>query len=303
MADFFARFTSYGFLVVAFGTMILATASAMIGTISVLKGQSLIGDAISHSAWPGIVLAFMIFNTREPLILTLGALISGGFAFYLIQVLHRNSKVSLDTLMAIILSSMFGLGMVLKTYIDSGKFTNASQAGLNHYIFGQAAYLMIKDVYLIAIVSIISLLLLLIFYKEIKAYVFDSVHAHTIGIKPSFFYGILLVMTMALISVGMKVVGAILISSMLIAPGITGLMWSNRFGHTLIIAGVVGAISALIGTYMSTYLRGFSTGPTIILIMSVVCVVSLLLSPKGIIRTIIKRKRNRKKLLEGGGND
>lgn len=299
---FIETISSYEFLVVAFGTMILAAASAMVGTISVLKEQSLIGDAISHSAFPGIVIAFILFNAKDPLILTMGAMVSGGLAFFIIQALHHGSKVGLDTLMAVVLSSMFGLGMALKTFIDSGAYTSSSQAGLNDYIFGQAAYTMKRDVYTIIIVAVISILILLLFYKEIKAFVFDPVYASTIGISSKFVYTLILIMTMALIGVGIKIVGAILISSMLIAPAVTGLMWSNRFSRVIIIAAITGIVSAFFGTYFSTTIRGFSTGPTIIVIMSAICLISILVSPKGLISTVIKRNENRRVLQGKGGN-
>lgn len=288
---------SYDFLVVAFATMTLAIATAMVGTISVLKEQSLIGDAISHSAFPGIIIAFILFNTKEPVILTLGAMVSGAIAFFMIQALHHNSKVSLDTLLAIVLSSMFGLGMALKALIDSGQYTTTSPAGLSDYIFGQAAYTMIKDVYLIIIVATIAICLLLLFFKEIKLFIFDSTYANTIGIKSSYIYALILIMTMALISVGIKIVGAILISSMLIAPAVTGLMWSRKFTHVLLIAAFTGMTSALIGSFLSLTINGFSTGPTIIVVMSILCVLSVLFSPRGIISNLIMRNRSKKALL------
>ena len=140
--------TNYSFLVVAAGTVVLAIASGMVGTVSVLKGQSLIGEAIGHSAFAGIVISFMLFQQRSPILLALGAFISGMVAFFSIQIIGKNSKIELDSVLALVLSSFFGLGMVLKSYIQGNhQFSNASQAGLQNYIFGQAAYLMRNDVY------------------------------------------------------------------------------------------------------------------------------------------------------------
>ena len=228
--------TSYTFIIVGSGTFLLAAIAGAVGCITVLKGQSLIGDAIGHAAFPGIVLSFMLFMQREPVLLTLGAVVSS-------------------------------------------------------YIFGQAAYIMKDDVKLIVYVGIPMLVLLILFYKEIKVFLFDEIYASTIGIKTVLLYGIILVMTMGIIATGLKLVGAILISSLLIIPAITALQWSDKFGWVLIIAGVVGGVSALIGTYISTAYEGMSTGATIILIMGSLAIISLVIGPHGMIKNLRMRRQ------------
>ena len=289
--------TQYSFVVVAIGTMLLAMATGIIGTISILKGQSLIGDAVGHAALPGIILAFMISGKKSSLLLMVGAIIAGVVAFILIQTISEISKIEADTAMAIILSAMFGLGMVLKSYIQgNAKYSKASQSGLASYIFGQAAYILREDVIIIFTVSLISLVLFIIFYKEIKVYVFDAVYAYTIGINSKLLSLLIMIMTMILIAAGLKAVGAILISSMLITPAITGLQWSNKYEIVLVIAAVMGAVSAFIGTLISTIVKGFSTGPSIILIMSLLALLSVLFSPKGVIRMLINRAEIKKEV-------
>lgn len=285
---------SYSFLVVAIGTVILAAAAGMVGTFSVLKGQALIGDAVSHSAFPGIVIAFMLFKTKDPMLLSAGAIISGAVSFAIIQAVHHRSKVSLDTVLAIVLSSFFGMGMALMTYVDGKVYEGTNRAGISDYIFGQAAYTMKSDVYMIIAVSALAIFLLILFYKELKIFVFDSEYAATMGFRPRAIYAILLIMTMVLIGVGMKIVGSILIASMLIAPGVTGLLWSKKLSVVLIIAAAVGAVSAFFGTLISIMHKGFSTGPSIIVVMSSICLVSLLISPEGLISTALNRAKNKK---------
>ena len=288
--------TSYSFIIVGSGTFLLAAIAGAVGCITVLKGQSLIGDAIGHAAFPGIVLSFMLFMQREPVLLTLGAVVSGTTAFILIQVIKENSKLKLDAILAVVLSSFFGVGMVLKSHIQGNStYKDAAQSGLSSYIFGQAAYIMKDDVKLIVYVGIPMLVLLILFYKEIKVFLFDEIYASTIGIKTVLLYGIILVMTMGIIATGLKLVGAILISSLLIIPAITALQWSDKFGWVLIIAGVVGGVSALIGTYISTAYDGMSTGATIILIMGSFAIISLVTGPHGMIKNLRMRRH--------GGND
>ena len=286
--------TQYSFIVVAIGTMLLAMATGIVGTISILKGQSLIGDAVGHASLPGIILAFMISGRKSSLILMLGAIVAGIVAFLLIQIISEGSKIEADTAMAVILSAMFGMGMVLKSYIQGNqKIQGASQSGLASYIFGQAAYILREDVYIILTVSIISLALFILFYKEIKVYVFDMVYAYTIGINSRLTSLLIMIITMILIAAGLKAVGAILISSMLITPAVTGLQWSNSYEKVLVIAAVTGAVSAFLGTFISSGVKGFSTGPSIILIMSVIALFSVLFAPRGIVRMLLNIRKMR----------
>lgn len=286
--------TQYSFIVVAIGTMLLAMATGIVGTISILKGQSLIGDAVGHASLPGIILAFMISGRKSSLILMLGAIVAGIVAFLLIQIISEGSKIEADTAMAVILSAMFGMGMVLKSYIQGNpEYQGASQSGLASYIFGQAAYILREDVYIILAVSVISLALFIVFYKEIKVYVFDMVYAYTIGINSRLTSLLIMIITMILIAAGLKAVGAILISSMLITPAVTGLQWSKSYEKVLVIAAVTGAVSAFLGTFISSAVKGFSTGPSIILIMSVIALFSVLFAPRGIVRMLLNIRKMR----------
>lgn len=286
--------TQYSFIVVAIGTMLLAMATGIVGTISILKGQSLIGDAVGHASLPGIILAFMISGRKASVILMIGAIVAGIVAYILIQIISESSKIEADTAMAVILSAMFGMGMVFKSYIQGNpKYQGASQSGLASYIFGQAAYILKEDVYIILTVSIISLVLFVIFYKEIKVYVFDTVYAYTIGINSRLLGLLVMIITMILIAAGLKAVGAILISSMLITPAVTGLQWSKNYEKVLLVAAITGAVSAFAGTFISSVIKGFSTGPSIILIMSIIALLSVLFAPRGIIRMLINRRKMR----------
>ena len=273
----------YSFIVVALGTMCLAMSTGIVGTISILKRQSLIGDAVGHASFPGIVLAFIIAGRKDSLTLMSGAIIAGVCAFFIIQYIVNSSKLEADTTMAVILSAMFGFGMVLKSYIQGNPSFSGSQAGLANYIFGQAAYMLKEDVIIIFSVSIVSILLFLIFFKEIKIHVFDEAYAETLGIKKNIISVLIIIITMLLIAAGLKAVGVVLISSMLITPGVIGMQWSKRYESVLIIAAISGALSALIGTSVSTLVKGMSTGPSIILCMTAIAFLSVLCGPYGII--------------------
>ncbi|PMB84562.1 metal ABC transporter permease [Dolosicoccus paucivorans] len=283
---------SYSFLLIALATFLLASSTGMIGTISVLKRQSLIGDAIGHAAYPGIILGFMWALTKSPLALLTGAMLTGSVAFLLIQLIHHYSKLDLDAILAIVLSTFFGLGMVFKSWIQGHPiYATQSQSGLNNYIFGQAAYIMEQDVAVILCVSALTLMLFGIFYKEIKVFVFDEIYAKTLGISSSFIYFLTMIMTMSLIGVGLKLVGTILVASLLIFPTVIARQWSDRFHRVILIAGLFGGLSAVVGTYFSTAYRGLSTGPMIIVMMAVFSFISFIFAPRGLIARHLRKRK------------
>ncbi|MGP1366910.1 MAG: metal ABC transporter permease [Schwartzia sp. (in: firmicutes)] len=282
--------TNYTFQIIAFGTALLAAVAAPVGALSVYKGQSLIGDAIGHATFPGVVLAYMAFSTREPAILFVGAMAAAAATFFAIEGAHENSHVGLNANLAIFLSGFFGLGMVLKSYIQGNPaYRGASQAGLETYIFGQAAYMLEGDVLLIAGVAAAALLLLLLFYKECKVFVFDTEYAQAAGLSAGLLRVLLPLLTVAVIGVGLKAVGAILISSFLIIPCVAASQWSNDFSRVLFLSSLFGVAAAFAGTYVSTAEQGMSTGPSIILAACAIAFFSLLFGKRGILRARSRR--------------
>lgn len=282
---------SYGFWIVALGTTLLAMTAALVGALNVFRGQSLIGDAIGHAAFPGIVFAFMLFMTRSPLVLLAGAMVFGALAFSSIQFIHEHSRLKLDALLAIVLSSFFGLGMVFKSYIQGNpSYTNASQSGLQNYIFGQAAYIGREDARWIALASILCLLLLLLFYRPFKVYLFDLSFAHCLGYRPLFLNGLLLLMTILLIALGLKSVGAVLISSLLVAPIVTARLWSSRLSVCLLLSALFAGFAAFLGTTWSTLVTGLPTGAGIIVILTGFSLFSLFFAPRGLVWKRFNRK-------------
>lgn len=277
--------TSYGFLVVAVGTAVLAFGCGMVGTMSVLKGQSLIGDVLGHAAFPGVVLAFMVTRQRDLLWLFGGAVVMSIIAFSLVRLLRLVTNLPLDTNLAIVLSTFFGLGMVLKSYIQGHpEYASSAQSGLQGYIFGQAAYVMERDVWAMLIITGGICLAVMMFYPQLKLYVFDEEYAVTIGLPRHGMEALLLLLTVVVIAIGLKTVGTVLISSLLIAPSLAALQWTNRFHTTLLLAGLFGSISAVAGTYISTAYKGMPTGATIVLVLSGVVLFSVLVGPNGLRR-------------------
>ena len=279
---------SYTTQMVLLGTALLGLASGIAGTFAVLRKESLIGDGLSHAALPGVVIAFLLTGIKDIEVLIAGAALSSIAAAWLITITVENSKIKFDGALATILSAFFGLGMVLLTYLQS--LNNAGQAGLSKFIFGQAATILARDVYITSAAALIIIVLTALFWKELKLISFDVEYAKTLQIPVTFtliLYRSLLIMT---IIIGIQSVGAILISSLLIAPAVGARQWTNKLGTMCILAGLFGMVSAIGGTIWSTTVQKLPTGPAIIVILSVIVLLSLIFAPnRGILWQFRKR--------------
>ena len=268
---------SYTTQMVLLGTALLGLASGIAGTFAVLRKESLIGDGLSHAALPGVVIAFLLTGIKDIEVLIIGAALSSITAAWLITITVENSKIKFDGALATILSAFFGLGMVLLTYLQS--LNNAGQAGLSKFIFGQAATILARDVHITSAAALIIIVLTALFWKELKLISFDVEYAKTLQIPVTFtliLYRSLLIMT---IIIGIQSVGAILISSLLIAPAVGARQWTNKLGTMCILAGLFGMVSAMGGTIWSTTVQKLPTGPAIIVILSVIVLLSLMFAP------------------------
>ena len=264
----------YSFRIILIGTSLLAMISAIVGSLNVYKSQSLIGDALGHSTYPGIILSFMLSNQRNPAILLLGAMITASLSYFLIQYFNRNSKIGPDANMAICLTGLFGLGLLLKSYIQGNpSYSKASKAGLDKYIFGQAAYLMKEDIVLLAIAFLLCLFIVAFNYRDIKCYLFDKEFAHLMGINTNKLDYLILFMTILVIGLGIKTCGVILISSLLIIPTITASKLTDKFIGVLILSSLLSVLASAFGSLISTAYAGFSTGPTIILCQGIIAII------------------------------
>ena len=292
---------SYTTQMVLLGTALLGLASGIAGTFAVLRKESLIGDGLSHAALPGVVIAFLLTGIKDIEVLIAGAALSSIAAAWLITITVENSKIKFDGALATILSAFFGLGMVLLTYVQS--LNNAGQAGLSKFIFGQAATILACDVYITSAAALIIIVLTALFWKELKLISFDVEYAKTLQIPVTFtliLYRALLIMT---IIIGIQSVGAILISSLLIAPAVGARQWTNKLGTMCILAGFFGMLSAMGGTIWSTSVQKLPTGPAIIVILSVIVLLSLIFAPnRGILWQIRKNRQSKRALLSETAN-
>lgn len=286
---------NYTLFIIVLGTLFLGLVNGVLGVFTVLKKQALVGDALSHATLPGVVLAFMFTGVKDMWVLLLGASISSVVAMLLIEAIKRVSKSKDDALLSLILASFFGVGQVLLLLVQSGG--NSTASGLQNFIFGQAATMLLSDVYLIAGVALFVLLLVFLFYKELKLFVFNRDYFYSLGFSSTLMSGLLTLMTVLVVTISIRTVGVILMSAFLIAPSVSSRQWSNKLVSNLFLAGLFGMISGVGGSLISSQTTNLPTGPVIVLFLSLIVVVSLFFAPKrGIIHHAVQLRRHKRDL-------
>ena len=283
-------FSDYTTAVVVFGSALLGMVSGLLGTFSVLRRQSLIGDGVSHAALPGVVAAFLITGTKNSELLLLGALVSGLAALLLILTAAKKSKIKFDAALATVMSAFFGLGTVLLTCAQ--KLPNATQAGLHSFIYGQASSMLKRDVVIILICGIFILGAVLLLWKELKVFIFDREFAEQLGIPCKRINLILSFLTVLAVIIGIQTVGVVLMSAMLIAPAAAARQWCDKLWVMAALSAFFGGISGAAGAVTGALAEGTPTGPAIVIAASLITVLSLLFAPRrGIIYRIILRHK------------
>lgn len=285
-------FSSYIFKV-ALGSGLIGIATGLVGVFAVARQESLISDALSHASLPGICIAFMIIARKSAPLLLLGAVLSGLLAVFFIVNAVKYTKIKFDSSLALILSSFFGLGMVLLGVIQNSNYKN--QAGLDKYIFGQAAAFLKSDLDMIFIINLVVIGLVILFFKELKVFSFDANFSQTIGINPTFMQIILSFLLVLTIMGGLQTVGLILMSSLIICPATAARLLSDKLSVNLIIAVIIGFLSGVLGTLASVKFE-LPTGPCITIIAVCTVFLGLFFSPK---HGIWAEKRRLKKIRKG----
>jgi manganese/zinc/iron transport system permease protein len=269
----------YNTLVVLAGTTLLGAGAGIVGSFSVLRGRALLGDVLAHAALPGLCVAFLILRRRSLSVMLLGALISGLVSVLLMTFLRRNTRIKDDAAMGVVRSVMFGLGIVLISIVQN-TVTEGSKAGLDSYIFGKTAGMLVSDVSIIAGVSAVALIVIVLLYKELRLTSFDPDFARVQGWPATLLdllqMGLVAVMTV----VGLPAVGAVLIAAMLILPGATMRFWTDRFSTLLLGSGLLGAAIGATGTLYSAQFSHYPAGPIIILSGTIFFLISMLCAPR-----------------------
>lgn len=285
----------YTLRVVALGAATLGIVSGALGTFAVLRRQALVGDAISHAALPGIALAYLVTGSKASLALMVGAALTGFVAVLLVGAVVRTTRVKQDAALGIWLSVFFGAGLVLLTYLQSRP--DASQAGLDRFLFGQAATLLEEDVVTMAVAGGLVLLVLALLWKELKILTFDREFGASVGMRMRVVDVALTGLLVVAIVIGLQTVGAVLMAAMLVAPASAARQWTDRLGTMTILAAVFGALAGAVGAVASAEASRLPTGPTIVVVATLIVLLSFLVAPRhGLLVAALRARGARKRL-------
>ncbi len=297
MIDLITNLLSNGVVrVVLFGTLTLGLVSGTLGVFTILRKQALIGDALSHSTLPGVVLMFVFTTSKNVSVLIIGAAVSAGVAMLLMRWIKSHSILENDAILALTLSSFFGFGRFLISLVS--RYPDYSKVKLDDFIFGSAATIIERDVYTLVVVCLLVLALILLSWRHLKLATFNSDFYESLGFSSTIIEFLMAFMTILVIVVGIRTVGVILMSALLIVPGLAARQWSDRLVIFVLLAAIFGSLSALIGTiYSVTFPGGLPTGPVIVIVGTMFALVSILISPKhGLIAKELQHLTHRKNL-------
>jgi manganese/iron transport system permease protein len=279
LIDWFAVPLSYPFMQRALIVSVLVGAvCAVLSCYLVLKGWSLMGDAISHAVLPGIVVAYVL-----GLPLAIGAFAAGLSCALLTGYLKETSRVKEDTVMGIVFSGMFGFGLVIFTKVETDQH-------LLHILFGNVLGVTVRDLIETAVIAGGTLAIVLLRRRDLLLYCFDPNHARAIGLPVRVLhYGLLVLLSLTIVG-SLKAVGIILVIAMLVAPGATAYLLTDSFERMLVIATAVAVGSSALGTVASFHLDA-ATGACIVLLQAMVFVLAFLFAPKRGLVTLWRRRR------------
>jgi manganese transport system permease protein len=232
-----------------------------------LKGWALMGDAVSHAVMPGVVIAYAL-----NLPLALGAFVFGVGAVAAIGFIKAKTRIKEDTVIGLVFTGFFALGLVLVSKIKSS-------IDLTHILFGNVLGISDGDILQIIIISVITLGTIAILRKDLILFCFDATHARSIGLNTTFLYYVLLSLLSLTAVAGLQTVGIILVVAMLVTPGATAYLLSDRFDQMMLIAMASGVFSSVMGTYISYYIDG-STGGCIVVLQTLLFLVAMVFAPK-----------------------
>jgi manganese/zinc/iron transport system permease protein len=274
------------FRTVLLGTMGVGAVSGSIGCFAYLRRQSLVGDVVAHSSLLGIVLFFLISywltgeGSKSLFVLIPGAMVAGFFALGLSQWIVSCTSVRADSGLGVMLAIFFGTGIMLLRWVQKANPPIPGRRGLDSYLFGMAASMTWADLVMIAIVGVGSITIMLMLWKELKVFTFDPLLAQSLGYRTRWLEWLMIGMFVNGIVIGIQCIGVVLIIAMLVAPAAAARQWTESLESMVVLAAVIGASCAAIGTVVSALVSGVPTGPIIVLAGATFVLGSILFAPK-----------------------
>lgn len=294
----FTYFTDAVLRAPTIGCMLMCLAAALVGVIIFLRKQSLLGESLSHAAYPGVILGVIVagvFAVDEnsglsiALMIMIGAFGTALMGLWVISFLEKRLRIRSDSALCFVLSVFFGVGLTLASHVQLAYSSLYRQVQI--YLYGQAATMTDVNIVVYAILCSLIILLVVFLYKELQAMTFDRDFAKSIGVHTRAIDGCVFILIALAVVIGIRSVGVVLMSAMLIAPPAAARQYTDKMSLMLILSGVFGMVSGFLGNYLSVegslYMTAaypglrlsLPTGPMIVLVASAICLVSLLLAP------------------------
>jgi len=260
------------------GSILLGLSCGLLGSFIVVRRMALVGDALSHAVLPGVALGFLWGMTKDPVAIFIGAVSAGLVGTTVVNLLVKTTRIKADTALGLVLASFFAVGLCLLSMIQN--LPTGNKSGLDKFLFGQAAALGADDITLMAIVTVLAVGLISLFYKELLATSFDAGFAQVIGIPAEWVHhGLMLVLAAATV-IALQAVGVVLVSAMLITPAAAAYLLTDRLHRMLMMAGAFGVLAGVTGAFFSFVGRGLPTGPLMVIGASLVFAGAYLMGPR-----------------------
>jgi manganese/zinc/iron transport system permease protein len=315
VSSFWRYFTDPVLQAPTIGSMLMCLSSALVGVIVFLRKRSLLGEALSHAAYPGVVISVLFMATFFPsasdlvaIAILVGAFLTSLLALWVIEKMERKLRVQNDAALCFVLAVFFGFGILVASRIQ---FTHALwYKTVQVFLYGQAATMTDIHVVLYAILALLLTFVLIVLYRQIQMAIFDRGFSRTVGLSVASIDTLLFFLLVLAIVIGIRSVGVVLMAGMLIAPAVAARQFSHRLWAVLLFAAMIGALSGFLGNYLSVELpqwgtqRGWNwdfslpTGPMILLSASAICVLSLSFAPRnGLVSRFWRIMRFRKQCI------
>jgi manganese/zinc/iron transport system permease protein len=297
------------------GSMLMCLSSALVGVIVFLRKRSLLGEALSHATYPGVVLSVLFMAAFFPfssdfmaLAILIGAFLTSLLSLWVIEKMEHRFCVKNDAALCFVLSVFFGVGVLIASRIQ---FTHALwYKTVQIFLYGQAATMTDVHVLIYALLALLLAVVLILLYRQIEMVIFDRDFSKTVGVLIRIIDGLLFVLLVLAIVIGIRSVGVVLMAGMLIAPAVAARSLSHRLWAVFLFAAAIGALSGFLGNYLSVEIprwgirQGWDwkfslpTGPMILLSASTICLFSLLFAPKnGLVSRLLRILRFRKQCI------
>lgn len=277
------------------GTLLIGFCCGLLGSFLVVRKMALLGDTLSHAVLPGVAMGFLWNASKDPWAIFIGATAAGLLGVALVGWIKQSTHLKEDSAMGMVLAGFYGVGICMTTVIQNMAMGNKS--GLDKFFFGQAAALSSGDIQLLGIISLITVVVILLFYKEFLVISFDSGFAQALGMPvKALHYTLMALLTFAVV-VSLQAVGVVLVSALLITPAAAAFLLTDRMHWMLGLAALFGMLSGAIGAFVSYLSNNLPTGPFIVLGATSIFLLALLLGPRhGLLPKALRRRKQRQRI-------